>query len=396
MSDTEDIPELIPAQVQQTQFTVDEEKEVDKRKIPVTIVTGFLGSGKTTLLNYILTEKHEKKIAVILNEFGESSDIEKSLSINQDGSLFEEWLELRNGCLCCTVKDNGVLAIENLMKKSGKFDYILLETSGLADPGPIASMFWLDDGLGSDIYLDGIITLVDAKHIREYLGEEKQDTSINEALKQIAISDRIVINKTDLVSATELDQLEEDLLSVNAVAEIIRTERSKIPLDFVLNIGAYDVKNVDSIARQTQKIDEHGKSHAHQLSHEVQTICIQFNTQLDSLEKLETWIQTLLWEHAVPDVNTEVQQDSQLTVLRLKGLVQIPKNYHSNNNNNNKHLVIQGVQELYDIQPGYRQEDNVPASENKIVLIGRNLQSDKLLYSFIQWLELDSSSVHLL
>jgi G3E family GTPase len=133
-------------------------------------VTGFLGSGKTTLMNYILTAQHGRRIAVILNEFGQGSAMEKSMSIGQDGALFEEWLELRNGCLCCSVKDNGVKAIENLMEKSGSFDYILLETTGLADPVPIAGMFWLDDELGSQIALDGIVTMVDAKNFLRQVG----------------------------------------------------------------------------------------------------------------------------------------------------------------------------------------------------------------------------------
>merc|ERR1719244_615259 len=138
--------------------------EVEFKRIPVTIITGQLGAGKTTLLNHVLTEQHGKKIAVILNEFGEGDSLEKSLSVGQDGDLFEEWLELRNGCLCCSVKDNGVKAIENLMKKRGKFDYVLLETTGLADPGPIASMFWMDEALCSELYLDGVVTVVDAKY----------------------------------------------------------------------------------------------------------------------------------------------------------------------------------------------------------------------------------------
>ncbi|UZO13867.1 uncharacterized protein OCT59_005349 [Rhizophagus irregularis] len=213
-------------------------------KVPITIVTGFLGSGKTTLLNYILTEQHGKKIAVILNEFGESSGIEKSLSISQDGDLFEEWLELKNGCLCCSVKDNGVKAIENLMQKKGKFDYILLETTGLADPGPIASMFWLDDDLGGDIYLDGIVTLVDAKYIQQYLLEEKEDEPINEAVRQIAIADRIIINKMDLVTPSTLNTVQAQIRLINSAADILRTEKSRVPLNFILDIHAYDFKQV--------------------------------------------------------------------------------------------------------------------------------------------------------
>ncbi|CAG8497933.1 6819_t:CDS:2 [Diversispora eburnea] len=161
-----EIPDLIALEndvIKEINFD-NTEKEAYSKKVPITIITGFLGSGKTTLLNYILTKQHGKRIAVILNEFGE---IEKAMSVAQGGELFEEWLELDNGCLCCSIKDNGVKAIENLMQKKGKFDYILLETTGLADPGPICSIFWLDEDLGSDIYLDGIITLVDAKYIQK-------------------------------------------------------------------------------------------------------------------------------------------------------------------------------------------------------------------------------------
>uniref|UniRef100_A0A8C2SPU7 COBW domain-containing protein 1-like n=1 Tax=Coturnix japonica TaxID=93934 RepID=A0A8C2SPU7_COTJA len=156
----EDCPDLVPIDI----GVVQDSEHGCGRKIPVTIITGYLGAGKTTLLNYILTEQHSKRIAVILNEFGEGSALEKSLAISQGGELYEEWLELRNGCLCCSVKDNGVKAIENLMQKRGKFDYILLETTGLADPGAVASMFWVDSELGSEIYLDGIVSVVYAKH----------------------------------------------------------------------------------------------------------------------------------------------------------------------------------------------------------------------------------------
>ncbi|XP_035421734.1 COBW domain-containing protein 1-like isoform X3 [Cygnus atratus] len=195
------------------------------RRIPVTIITGYLGAGKTTLLNYILTEQHSKKIAVILNEFGEGSALEKSLAISQGGELYEEWLELRNGCLCCSVKDNGVKAIENLMQRRGKFDYILLETTGLADPGAVASMFWVDSELGSDIYLDGIISVVDAKHGLQHLTEEKPEGLVNEASRQVALADLIIINKTDLVSGEELNK--------------VRTS-VRVDLSNVLDLHAFD------------------------------------------------------------------------------------------------------------------------------------------------------------
>uniref|UniRef100_A0A3B1JGW0 COBW domain containing n=1 Tax=Astyanax mexicanus TaxID=7994 RepID=A0A3B1JGW0_ASTMX len=171
----DDCPELIP---------IEEKISLPSAQIPVTIITGYLGAGKTTLLNYILTEQHSKRIAVILNEFGEGSALEKSLAVSQGGELYEEWLELRNGCLCCSVKDNGLKAIENLMEKKGKFDYILLETTGLADPGAVASMFWVDAELGSDLYLDGKnLTDFFLVFILQHLTEEKPEGLINEAAR---------------------------------------------------------------------------------------------------------------------------------------------------------------------------------------------------------------------
>ncbi|KAK7802017.1 hypothetical protein U0070_022539 [Myodes glareolus] len=180
----EDCPELVPIETNNQ-----EAENLDFIiKIPVTIITGHpdLLPGDECL---------------------RGSAVEKSLSISQGGELYEEWLELRNGCLCCSVKDNGLRAIENLMQKKGKFDYILLETTGLADPGAVASMFWVDAELGSDIYLDGIITVVDSKYGLKHLAEEKPDGLVNEATRQVALADMILINKTDLVSEEELNKL---------------------------------------------------------------------------------------------------------------------------------------------------------------------------------------------
>ncbi|XP_058875672.1 zinc-regulated GTPase metalloprotein activator 1-like isoform X1 [Acipenser ruthenus] len=213
LEEEDDCPELVPI--------------VQADQIPVTIITGYLGAGKTTLLNYILTEQHNKRIAVILNEFGEGSALEKSLAVSQAGELYEEWLELRNGCLCCSVKDNGLKAIENLMQKKGKFDYILLETTGLADPGAVASMFWVDAELGSDIYLDGIVTVIDAKYGMQHLTEAKPDGLINEAERQVALADLAIINKTDLVEEEVLNQLKEVVRSINGLVRIQETQKSR-------------------------------------------------------------------------------------------------------------------------------------------------------------------------
>ncbi|XP_067425305.1 zinc-regulated GTPase metalloprotein activator 1A-like isoform X2 [Emydura macquarii macquarii] len=249
----EDCPELVPIEDQE----VGGEGEAEPShsiKIPVTIITGYLGAGKTTLLNYILTEQHTKRIAVILNEFGEGSALEKSLAISQGGELYEEWLELRNGCLCCSVKDNGLKAIENLMQKKGKFDYILLETTGLADPGAVASMFWVDAELGSDIYLDGIVSVVDAKYGLQHLTEEKPDGLVNEATRQVALADLIIINKTDLISQEEMNKIRTAVRSINGLVKILETQRSRVDLSEVLDLHAFDSLSGISLQKKLQHV----------------------------------------------------------------------------------------------------------------------------------------------
>ncbi|OMP87681.1 COBW domain-containing protein 1, partial [Diplodia seriata] len=247
---------------------------------------GYLGAGKTTLLNYILNERHGKKIAVILNgvysplraETGptvlttaQTADIEKSLTVSKDGGQVEEWLDLANGCLCCTVKDTGVQAIESLMEKRGVFDYILLETTGLADPGNIAPLFWIDEGLGSTIYLDGIVTLVDAKNILKSLDEPPPETTahaeedhdhkgpeLTTAHLQISHADVVVINKADLVTPEELESVQRRITAINALAKIHVTDHSKVPQleGVLLDLHAYD--DVDAA-----QLDFAAKGHSH-------------------------------------------------------------------------------------------------------------------------------------
>ena len=200
------------------------------RNVPVTILTGFLGSGKTTLLNRVLREEHGKRIAVIENEFGEVG-IDQALVINADEEIFE----MSNGCICCTVRGDLIRVLGNLMKRRDKFDYVLVETTGLADPGPVAQTFFMDDEIRAEFALDGIVTLVDAAHVEQQLGRS------DESAEQIAFADVLVLNKTDLVDGKALDRLEARLRDMNRMARVVRSEQANVSVDTVLNLDRKSV-----------------------------------------------------------------------------------------------------------------------------------------------------------
>ncbi|XP_024303421.1 zinc-regulated GTPase metalloprotein activator 1F isoform X19 [Homo sapiens] len=329
----EDCPELVPIETTQSE---EEEKSGLGAKIPVTIITGYLGAGKTTLLNYILTEQHSKRVAVILNESGEGSALEKSLAVSQGGELYEEWLELRNGCLCCSVKDNGLRAIENLMQKKGKFDDILLETTGLADPGAVASMFWVDAELGSDIYLDGIITIVDSKYGLKHLTEEKPDGLINEATR-----------------------------SINGLGQILETQRSRVDLSNVLDLHAFDSLSGISLQKKLQHVPG-TQPHLDQ-----SIVTITFDVPGNAKEEhLNMFIQNLLWEKNVRNKDNHCME-----VIRLKGLVSIK--------DKSQQVIVQGVHELCDLEETPVSWKDDTERTNRLVLIGRNLDKDILKQLFI-------------
>ncbi|OAA47698.1 Cobalamin (vitamin B12) biosynthesis CobW-like protein [Metarhizium rileyi] len=302
-----DFDDDAPPELIDTAGQIEQNGEEVTVKVPITIVTGYLGAGKTTLLNYILTAQHGKKIAVIMNEFGDSLDIEKSLTVNQGDDRVEEWLDVGNGCICCSVKDTGVNAIESLMERKGAFDYILLETTGLADPGNIAPLFWVDDGLGSTIYLDGIVTLVDAKNILRSLddptgkidGHEDHDNHdargplMTTAHVQISHADVIVINKSDLATEEELQLVKARIQSINGLAKLHVTEKSVVPQleGFLLDLHAYD---------QFNETDERLKGHSH-LDSTISTISIPVpRLPPGKVADVDKWLRSVLWDNRLP------------------------------------------------------------------------------------------------
>ncbi|RDK41859.1 cobW-domain-containing protein [Aspergillus phoenicis ATCC 13157] len=326
-----------------------------QNRVPITLVTGYLGAGKTTLLNYILTEKHGKKIAVIMNEFGDSTDIEKPLTVNQDGQEVTEWMEVGNGCICCSVKDNGVMAIESLMERRGAFDYILLETTGLADPGNIAPIFWVDDNLGSSIYLDGIVTLVDAKNILHLLDEPTPEETVSShgaeaesenshththtgpvlsmAHMQISHADVIIINKADLVTSDELAIVQDRVTAINSAAKIHITDHSKTPKieGVVLDLHAYD--HLDSL-------DFAQKGHSH-MDPSISTIALTTPPITPAqVARVDTWLQSVLWDSTMP-LAAEVSGPTGFDIHRLKGILVL---------SDGSTKIIQAVRDVFEVR----------------------------------------------
>ena len=225
-------------------------------KIPVTVLTGYLGAGKTTLLNRILSEPHGKKYAVIVNEFGEIG-IDNELIVNAD----EEVFEMNNGCICCTVRGDLVRIIDGLMRRKGKFDAIIVETTGLADPAPVAQTFFMDEQVGAKTKLDAVVTVADAKWLKDRLKDAP------EAKNQIAFADVILLNKTDLVTPAELAEIEARIRGINPYARLHRTERAKIDIAEVLGRNAFDLDRILDIEPDFLEADEHDHDHDHHHDH---------------------------------------------------------------------------------------------------------------------------------
>ncbi|CCD94355.1 putative cobalamin synthesis protein/P47K family protein [Bradyrhizobium sp. ORS 375] len=338
----------------------------DASKTPVTVLTGYLGAGKTTLLNRILSEDHGKKYAVIVNEFGEIG-IDNDLIVGAD----EEVFEMNNGCICCTVRGDLVRIISGLMRRKGKFDAIIVETTGLADPAPVAQTFFVDEDVQKNARLDAVVTVADAK----WLSDRLKDAP--EAKNQIAFADVIVLNKTDLVTKPELAEVEARIRAINPYARLHRTERCQIAIADVLERGAFDLDRILEIEPEFLNAGDdhdhhhhdhdHGHDHHHHHDHglkhyhdeEMQSLSLRSDKPLDP-SKFMPWLQNL--------VQTEGGK-----ILRSKGILAFQ--------DDDDRYVFQGVHMMLegDHQRKWKPDE---ARQSRVVFIGRELPEDAIREGF--------------
>lgn len=312
-------------------------------EVPVTVLTGYLGAGKTTLLNRILSEDHGKRYAVIVNEFGELG-IDNDLVVGAD----EEVFEMNNGCICCTVRGDLIRIISGLMKRIDRFDEVIIETTGLADPAPVAQTFFVDDDVRSKTELDAVVTVVDAKHLPARLDDSP------EAAEQVAFADVVVLNKIDLIDDSERQALEQRIRTINPYTRIVAANHCDLPLEQVIGLGAFDLERIISLEPEFLS-DEHAHDHDEQ----VTSISLTATRPLLP-ERFDTWI-------------SEVLRTDGVNILRCKGILDLL--------GQERRYVFQSVHMLANgtsTQPWQSDE----ARHSRLVFIGRDLDAKKLQAGF--------------
>jgi len=329
-------------------------EEMDTRT-PLTVLKGYLGSGKSTLLNHILTTNHGKKIAVIENEFGEVG-VDDAL-VRERFNTTEDIFEMNNGCICCTVRGDLIRILTKLLQRGKKLDAIIIETTGLADPGPVAQTFFLDESIKQFARLDGIVTLIDAKHIEQHLDEEKGEGVENEAVEQVAFADRLLLNKTDLVSEEDLTRVEGRLREINKFAPVLRCQNAGVGMENILSIKAFELERVLEMDPEFLSDGEH--------MHDETVFSVGFQQEGDlNMERTNTWIAKLLQEKGVD-------------IYRMKGVLAMA--------GVDEKYVFQGVHMLFtgEALGPWGEEKRV----NRLIFIGKNLDKASLESSFAACLE---------